>query len=948
VKAIQMVLNKILAPALLLMDKLSFKFKIIASISILFILLIFPSRTIFLEHYEQKEKQNLQLIGLEYITLMYKLIGTIQNHREFAMIYIEDENNSSITENLEISENQFYGLRSSISEYDSKHLQLLEKNRNFIKAITKFELVTINRIKTNIAKLLDKEVLAEEIYKKHNDIVKLLRKATFDISKKTYFSESKDSRINYLGEMLQDKLPQLYDYTGRLKAISSTILLQKKMLHEQTKNLYSISSSLTSLESDLVDNIVLSRINNYEGLQGFALKVSDTLEEILLIINQDILQKKELNQTIPIINQRAKVALDVQDGLFEAFIYSYKDTITELKMRLDHELTILLYGFIAIMLIAGYIIFAFYLSITGNLKKLQTASEMIAEGKTDIHLEVDKKDEIGNALLAFNTMSDKLNTNISFLNGYKLAIDKSSIVSKTDLKGIITYVNDMFCKASGYTREELIGSSHNIVRHPDVPKEEFKNMWDTIQNKQIWKGTIKNRRKDGSAYIVNATIIPILDNKGEISEYVAVRHDITELEASKEEIKKQRIDLLTGLPNRNQLLEDLKTAVKPILFYINIDDFSGLNDFYGERIGDNALLRMREILSQMQSINNFKLYKLESDQFLLLFEEGYLSRDNLEFYFEEVIQEIEQKIIAPGGKYQNRIAIAVSGGAATYYANDDYEKLILYSNIARKQARKEHKKFLLFQHSMRKHEDYAHNIEWVKRIKEAIDDDRIVCYYQPIYQNKSSKAFKFETLVRLLDKDGQAISPFFFLEIAKKSRLYPQITQIIIDKAFEKFRNLPEYEFSINLTVDDILHEKTTNHIYQKLENFPHPERVIFEITESQEVDDYKIINSFIKYVKKYNVKIAIDDFGSGYANFEHILSIDADFIKIDGSLIKNVHTDQNSKIITEAIINFSKKLKRETIVEFVHNEEVYTIVKALGADYCQGFYLGAPSSQIN
>ena len=154
-------------------------------------------------------------------------------------------------------------------------------------------------------------------------------------------------------------------------------------------------------------------------------------------------------------------------------------------------------------------------------------------------------------------------------------------------------------------------------------------------------------------------------------------------------------------------------------------------------------------------------------------------------------------------------------------------------------------------------------------------------------------------------------------------------------------------EFSVNLCIEDILSEKTTNYLYNKLENYPHPERIIFEITESQEIADYAIINKFIKYVKQYNVKIAIDDFGSGYANFEHILNIDTDYIKIDGSLIKNIHTDKNSKIITEAIINFSKKLNLQTIVEFVHNEEVQKIVKELGADYSQGFHLGVPSLTV-
>jgi PAS domain S-box-containing protein len=545
-------------------------------------------------------------------------------------------------------------------------------------------------------------------------------------------------------------------------------------------------------------------------------------------------------------------------------------------------------------------------------------------------------------------MSDKLGKNISFLDGYKLAIDNSSIVSKTDLKGIITYANKMFCDVSGYTQEELIGSSHNIVRHPDVPKSAFENLWKTIKAKKIWKGVVKNRKKDGSYYIVNATIIPILDNRGEIREYVAVRHDITELEDNKEEIKKQRVDLLTNLPNRNQLLEDLKSAVKPILLYLNIDDFSGFNDFYGKAISDNTLIRLSKILTKMNKQNRFRLYKLEADQFILLFEEGYLSRDNLQYYFEELISEIETKITNPNLENRERISVSVSGGGATYYVNDDYQKLILYSNIARKKARKEHKKFLLFHHSMRKSEDYAHNIEWIKRIKEAIIDDRIVCYYQPIFDNKTDKLTKYESLVRLIDKDGQAISPFFFLEIARKAKLYEQITKIVIDKTFDTFRDLTTQEFSINLTIDDILSEKTINYIYQKLEGYPNPSRVIFEITESQKVEDYEYINKFIKYIKKYNAQIAIDDFGSGYANFEHILHIDADIIKIDGSLIKNIDTDKNSKIITEAIINFSKKLGRKTIAEFIHNEQIHKIVKKLGADYSQGFHLGIPSPKIN
>jgi EAL domain-containing protein (putative c-di-GMP-specific phosphodiesterase class I) len=128
---------------------------------------------------------------------------------------------------------------------------------------------------------------------------------------------------------------------------------------------------------------------------------------------------------------------------------------------------------------------------------------------------------------------------------------------------------------------------------------------------------------------------------------------------------------------------------------------------------------------------------------------------------------------------------------------------------------------------------------------------------------------------------------------------------------------------------------------------FPYPQNVVLEITEAEKIDDYKIVDAFIKNVKKYGTKIAIDDFGSGYANFEHIISLEADFIKIDGSLIKNIDTDKNSRYIAESIIDFSKKIGAKTIAEFIHKKEIYDIVRQIGADYSQGFYLGEPSPEI-
>jgi PAS domain S-box-containing protein len=124
----------------------------------------------------------------------------------------------------------------------------------------------------------------------------------------------------------------------------------------------------------------------------------------------------------------------------------------------------------------------------------------------------------------------ELKNSTKLLEEYKKVVDAGAIVSKTDLHGKITYVNDQFCKISGYTKDELLGSNHNIVRHPDVPAKIYKDLWSTIKRKENWKGKIKNRAKDGSAYYVTAIVIPILDDDDNIIEYLALRQDVTELE----------------------------------------------------------------------------------------------------------------------------------------------------------------------------------------------------------------------------------------------------------------------------------------------------------------------------------------------------------------------------------------------------------------------------------
>ena len=221
--------------------------------------------------------------------------------------------------------------------------------------------------------------------------------------------------------------------------------------------------------------------------------------------------------------------------------------------------------------------------------------------------------------------------NSNLLAEYKKAVDLSNIVSKTNPKGIITYVNEKFCEISGYTKEELLGKPHNIIRHPDMPREAFKALWDTIKEKKSWHGIVKNMKKDGSQYIVDTTVIPILDVDGDVTEYIAIRHDITELEETKQQLEninkamkskvdelysmtnsleqKANKDFLTGISNRDSFEETFTQEIKrareneiPLsLMLLDIDYFKQINDTYGHQAGDNILVEIVSIIA-----NNIK------------------------------------------------------------------------------------------------------------------------------------------------------------------------------------------------------------------------------------------------------------------------------------------------------------------------------------------------------
>jgi EAL domain-containing protein (putative c-di-GMP-specific phosphodiesterase class I) len=229
-----------------------------------------------------------------------------------------------------------------------------------------------------------------------------------------------------------------------------------------------------------------------------------------------------------------------------------------------------------------------------------------------------------------------------------------------------------------------------------------------------------------------------------------------------------------------------------------------------------------------------------------------------------------------------------------------------------------------------------------------LENDKVLLYYQPIFNNKTGKIEKYEVLFRIEDKDGNIILPGEVLPVIKETKYYRYLTERIITKALEKLKTYKDVVFSINISYEDIADEYIKNEVILKKCSYGgFKNRLAFEILESESIKDFEKVREFFENIRKCNVKLAIDDFGSGYSNFLYLAELKPDYLKIDGSLIRDIHEKEELKKIVETINSCAHSLGIKTVAEFVHNEEVLKVVKELGIDYSQGFYLGKPSPEI-
>ena len=504
----------------------------------------------------------------------------------------------------------------------------------------------------------------------------------------------------------------------------------------------------------------------------------------------------------------------------------------------------------------------------------------------------------------------------------------------TDENGKIIYTNDAVTKISGYSKKELLGKSPSVFKSGKHDESLYKQLWKSILNDKIYETTFKNKNKNNQLFYLKNKILPVNLPNGK-KYYVSMGIDITlqkQLEDKITDIKFK--DKLTDLYNRNGFIltgsEKLYSANKKYaLAVIDIKDFRAINAIKGNKFGDE-LLEQFAILLKIFFHKNSLIGRIGNDEFAVLTEIEDINQ------FEEKIKtfiKIIKKLEIQSFKISLNIGISVFPDD-----NKEIESLIEKALTALEHAKKEGEYTYVF-YNKNLSKNLQKNIQIKSLINDALKNDKFIYCFQPYVLSKDFSIACAESLIRI--KDGEKIiRPSKFIDYAETSGMIKDIELIMAKKASKILKSSP-IPLSFNISAVSL---KDSNHL-SKLINItkPYAEKIIVEITERELIFNTEEIIKKFDQLKNLGYKIAIDDFGTGYSSFSYIKNIPLDFLKIDISFIKNIEKCEKDLAITDAIINFSKKLGIKTIAEGIETRKQAEILKNLGCDYLQGFYFYKP-----
>jgi len=390
----------------------------------------------------------------------------------------------------------------------------------------------------------------------------------------------------------------------------------------------------------------------------------------------------------------------------------------------------------------------------------------------------------------------------------------------------------------------------------------------------------------------------------------------------------------------DDLIKDLKESHEIMnYFLIDIDNFSNINVAYGYDIGSLVLYQVAKHLNILKR-HNTKLYRYSTDRFVIV-DYKKSSKEELSIVCEEILSFFSQTELEVTPELS--LIVSLSIGVCVGSGLDSIFKAELAMKESRISKRNNH---LIYNDQADYVDKQKRNINWILKIQEAVVNEDIVAYFQPLVNNATQKIEKYECLARIKE-DNEIISPYAFMEAARVTGSLTYVTRSLIAQSCKMFENT-EYEFSINITQEDLLLGFLEFFLLKNLKKHNiDPSKVVLEMLEQITTLDSELISKQLDSLRELGFQIAIDDFGAENSNMTRLLEIHPEYLKIDGAFVKNIVEDKKSQLIVEAIVDICQKSKIKVIAEYVHNKAVQEKIKSLGIDYSQGYYFGEPKPYL-
>ncbi len=526
-------------------------------------------------------------------------------------------------------------------------------------------------------------------------------------------------------------------------------------------------------------------------------------------------------------------------------------------------------------------------------------------------------------------------------------------------------------------REDVIASQRygvqeDLIEHVNALRMPILNLMSK-HGASIVLNTAEERAKAGLDMSFDRKIVisPIKDAKGRLHGALALFNGLSSrdfengdrnlLNVTAEKLSKvvgANYDSLTGLITR----EGFETAVQDVLvdatkrsreiclLHANIDQIQLVNDTFGHAAGDKLIQEVSATLSHLLREND-RISRLGGDEFGILLLD--CSLENATRMADRLCDQMAQIKCESGDR---RLDVGISIGIAKI--EDDVNTVIgamatadLACSVAKEQGRG---RSFAYRSEDKEMKERKHQMHWVGTIQSSLKANRFELFSQVIEPTCPTGKPHFEILLRMLDKNDQILPPVVFMPVAERYHLMPTIDQWVIEHSLAtlaKWGNSDAVNnsvFTINLSGQSLMDEKTLEFLIGQLQvTDVNPENLCFEVTENAAITDHQNAQKFISSIKCFGSRFALDDFGAGVSSFANLRALDVDYLKIDGSFVVDMATDQVSASMVSAINQVGQTMKLHTVAEFVESQQIRDILVELGVDYLQGYDIGRPRPLI-